>query len=123
MEIITSMPNIETFRQCLEDNPCVFIVKMGAKWCGPCKRIETFLQSCYSAAPENVQLAVLDVDECESLYGFLKSKKVVSGVPAILVYYKGNTHYIPDDVVIGADIPQINLLFQRSYTRAIKELV
>jgi len=39
---------------------------------------------------------------------------MVNGIPAILAYHAGNTHYIPDDVVIGADPDQILDLFNRS---------
>jgi hypothetical protein len=57
----------------------------------------------------------VDIDESFELYGFLKAKKMINGVPAILVYYKNNTNYIPDDVVVGADPTQISKLFVKSY--------
>ena len=36
---------------------------------------------------------------------------MVNGIPVILVYYKGNLNYIPDDRVVGADTNQIVKLF------------
>ena len=42
---------------------------------------------------------------------------MVNGVPAILAYYKENISAMPDDSVIGADIPQIDLFFNRVYSK------
>jgi hypothetical protein len=67
--------------------------------------------------PNNVQSIIVDVDECVDLYSFLKSKKMVNGIPVILVYYKGNLNYIPDDRVVGADSNQINILFNKVVDR------
>ena len=54
-----------------------------------------------------------DIDDAFDLYAFLKSKKIVNGVPAILAYKVGNVGYAPDDVVIGADTSQVKMFFQR----------
>jgi hypothetical protein len=56
---------------------------------------------------------MIDVDESLELYGLLKQKKMVNGIPAILAYYAGNKSYIPDDSVVGANMQQIQLFFQR----------
>jgi hypothetical protein len=55
----------------------------------------------------------VDIDESFELYGFLKTKKIVNGIPVLLAYFQENTHYVPDDVVIGADERQIKLFFDR----------
>lgn len=118
LPIITDLPNLAAFKKCLEDNPGVFIMKLGAEWCGPCKRIEGLVHACMAKAPANVQCAVIDVDDAIELYGFLKTKKMVNGIPAILAYHKGNLNYIPDDFVVGSDQSQVTALFQRCYTAA-----
>jgi thiol-disulfide isomerase/thioredoxin len=117
-EVITNMNTLSDFQQALQNNPGVFIMKLGAEWCGPCKRIEELVKSCMEQAPENVQCAIIDVDEAIEVYGFLKTKRVVNGIPAILGYYKGNLNYIPDDVVIGSDQKQVIAFFQRCYKTA-----
>lgn len=117
-EVITNMNTLSDLQQALQNNPGVFIMKLGAEWCGPCKRIEELVQSCMQQAPENVQCAIIDVDEAFEVYGFLKTKRVVNGIPAILGYYKGNLNYIPDDVVIGSDQKQVIAFFQRCYKTA-----
>ena len=117
-EVMTSMEKLIDLQQALQNNPGVFIMKLGAEWCGPCKRIEDLVKWCMDQAPENVQCAVIDVDEAIEVYGFLKTKRVVNGIPAILGYYKGNLNYVPDEVVIGSDQKQVTAFFQRCYERS-----
>ncbi len=114
LPLVTSIPDAAALKQQLESNPGVFIVKLGAEWCGPCKKIEGLVHSFMHQVPAHVQCAVVDVDQDFALYGFLKSKKVVSAIPAILVYNRGNVHYVPDDGVIGADPQKIRELFVRA---------
>lgn len=121
-EVIKSMEKLTDLQQALQNNPGVFIMKLGAEWCGPCKRIEGLVQSCMEQAPDNVQCAVIDVDEAFEVYGFLKTKRVVNGIPAILGYYKGNLNYIPDEVVIGSDQKQVIAFFQRCYKASESKL-
>lgn len=121
LAIITSMEKLTDFQQALQNNPGVFIMKLGAEWCGPCKRIEGLVQSCMEQAPGNVQCAIIDVDDALDVYGFLKTKRVVNGIPAILGYYQGNLNYIPNEVVIGSDTKQVIAFFQRCYKASEKK--
>jgi len=121
-EVITNLDKLSDFSKCLEENPGVFIMKLGAEWCGPCKRIEGLVKSCMDQAPANVQCAVIDVDDALEIYSFLKKNRVINGIPAILGYYKGNLNYIPNDVVIGADQNQVVAFFQRCYKESEKKL-
>jgi len=116
-EVITSLENLSDMVQCLKDNPGVFIMKLGAEWCGPCKRIEALVKSCMDQAPEHAQCAIIDVDEALEVYSFLKKNRVINGIPAILCYRKGNLNYIPDDIVIGSDTNQVVAFFQRCYAQ------
>jgi hypothetical protein len=60
----------------------------------------------------NIQCAIIDIDESFEIYAFLKSKKMVNGVPVILCYKKGNLTWIPDKAIVGADERQVNIFFQ-----------
>lgn len=113
-----NITTLNDLQNALQNNTGVFIVKLGAEWCGPCKRIEGLVKSCMDQAPANVRCVVIDVDEAIDIYGFLKTKLVVNGIPAILGYYKGNFNYIPNEVVIGADNAQVIAFFQRCYNKA-----
>jgi hypothetical protein len=66
-----------------------------------------------SFLPANVQKVVLDIDESIEIYAYLKNRKRVNGIPALLAWKKGNVSDIPDDVVLGADKTQVIGFFSR----------
>jgi thiol-disulfide isomerase/thioredoxin len=117
LPILTEIENRNHFAELLKQNPGLFIIKFGADWCGPCKKIEGLVHEWFNKTNDKVQCAVIDVDESFDIYAFLKSKKMVNGIPAILCYYKDNHNYVPDDIVIGADVPQINAFFTRNLSK------
>jgi thiol-disulfide isomerase/thioredoxin len=120
LPILTELPNKVAFQQALESNPGVIIIKFGAEWCGPCKKIEEHVKILMNSMPGNVQSYIIDIDESLEVYSFLKKKKMINGIPAILAYYSENTSYIPDDMVIGADAVKINEFFERSYVKVME---
>jgi thiol-disulfide isomerase/thioredoxin len=115
---LVPLKTLEDFKQAIANNPGVFIMKLGATWCGPCRQVEPLIKSAMDQAPANVICSIVDIDESIEIYGFLKAKKMVNGVPAILVYNNDNQNYVPNDVVVGADPKQIAELFVRSYKLA-----
>jgi len=117
LPILTSIETIKDFQTILHNSPGLVIVKFGAEWCGPCKKIEPLVQEWFSRMPNTVQCCLIDVDENFELYGYLKNKKMVSGIPAILCYVRGNTNYIPDDSTAGCDVGQTNAFFSRCIQR------
>lgn len=104
----------ESFQELLTTNTGALIIKFGAEWCGPCKKIDPLVYKWMSKISENPKMkcAIIDVDECFEVYAFLKNKKQLNGVPAILCYAKGNLSWIPNHSVIGADENQVNIFFQ-----------
>lgn len=115
--VITELSK-DQFGQALLNNPGALVIKFGADWCGPCKRIEPLVHSWMAQFPPTIQGAIIDIDENFEIYALLKSKKQVNGVPAILCYKKGNLTIIPDHVVVGADENQINGFFRTVLTYA-----
>ena len=111
--VITQFKSREDFMRLLQNNPGLIVLKMGATWCGPCKRIKPVLDGFFASSPDNVICCDIDVDECADLYSYFKSKRMVNGIPVILAYKKGNTSYIPDDSVTGADPSQLDQFFRR----------
>ena len=103
----------QQFEDLLVNNPGKIVLKFGAEWCGPCKRIEALVNQWFNAMPNHVQCYIIDVDESFDLYGAFKAKRQVNGIPAILCFHQGNHSYIPNDVVVGADVQQINAFFNR----------
>ena len=95
-------------------NPGLIILKLGATWCGPCKRIQPVLDAFFATSPDNVICCDIDVDESTDLYVFFKGRKMVNGIPAILLFKKGNTSFIPDDSITGADPNELSKFFKRA---------
>jgi len=119
MPLITSL-NKTTFQELLHKNNGIIILKFGADWCAPCKRIHSFVHQWFEHLQKtspNITLADIDVDENIELYSFLKTKRMINGVPTVLAYYKGNVTYIADDSVIGADTVQLQAFFQRALVK------
>lgn len=113
LPIITHYENRAEFLASLNNNPGAIIVKFGADWCGPCKLIEDDVHHYFNSMPDTIQCAIIDADKSFDLFAFLKSKKIIKGIPTLLCYYKGNVHYAPDDVVAGADKIELKLFMER----------
>jgi thiol-disulfide isomerase/thioredoxin len=114
-QVVSEIASVEAFFSLLQNNPGLIIIKLGAEWCGPCKTIEPLVYELMSKVPATVKCAALDIDEEANfdLYAFLKSKKMVNGVPVILFYKMGNKSWVPNDVVVGANPGVIRDLFQK----------
>ena len=112
-QVISTIESRDKFLGILKEmNPGIFILKLGAKWCGPCKKIAPIIDAFFGSSPNTVLCADIDVDECFDLYSFLKSKRMVNGIPAILCYAKGNISYNPTHMVSGADPEQLHQFFK-----------
>jgi thioredoxin 1 len=110
--IISQIPTKDDFFSILRENPGLVIIKLGAEWCGPCKSIAPLVNGFFGSSPSNVVCADIDVDECFELYGFLKSKKMVNGIPAMLCYKKGNDSFIPDESCTGGNPQELDRFFR-----------
>jgi thioredoxin 1 len=111
--IISYFQSRDHFISLLEKNPGLVIIKMGATWCGPCKKINPVVEAFFASSPDNVICCEIDVDESVDLYTYFKSKRMVNGIPVILCFKKGNTTYIPDDSITGADPERLDAFFKR----------
>ena len=100
----------------------ILIIKFGANWCGPCKKIAPAYQEFISKCPQNILCADIDVDENMDLYMSLKKQKMVSGIPVFLAFWGGvkrDAWFIPDDSIIGADETQVANFFKRCASKAM----
>jgi thiol-disulfide isomerase/thioredoxin len=99
-------------------NNTVVILKFGANWCGPCKFIAKDVNEYMKRMPADMTCILVDIDDSIDLYAYLKTKKVVNGVPVLLAYYAGNLNCCaPDEVVIGTNMKDINLFFVKCITK------
>lgn len=105
--------NRDVFFELLKMNPGVFVFKFGAEWCTPCKAIKKYIDNVSLVIPNNntIYIYSVDVDECFDLYAYLKQKKMVSGIPTLLAYKKGNTFFAPDASISGTSESDLNHFF------------
>lgn len=117
-EIITEIENMNDFKKLLISNRGIIIIKLSAEWCNPCKSITPFINSqIQKMIHNNIQIVDMDVDDNFEVFVFLKNKKMVHGIPAVLMYYKGNENYIPDKTVFGTNERDIAEFFNHALQR------
>ena len=124
-EIISKFENRNDFIKLLTVNPGLVIIKLGATWCKPCKQIAPIVEAFFASSPKNVICADIDVDENVDLYSFLKSKKMVNGIPVMMCYIKGNITFASNDAVTGSDPVALDAFFKRcgNYLAAVEKIV
>ena len=121
-EIISEIANRDAFFHLLQHNPGLIILKLGSSWCNPCRLIEKPVHAFFATSPPEVVCGDIDVDKSFDFYSFLKSKKMVNGIPVLMCFKKGNTTYIPDDIITGADPKQLHEFFVRCGTHLMNAL-
>lgn len=117
MTINNQINSISEFYNILQNNNRCVILKFGADWCVPCKKIETHVHDWFNKIEReqnDIQMYYINVDESFELYAHLKTKKMIQGIPAILAYYRGNTSFAFDESVSGTDVNAIDLFFSKS---------
>jgi len=101
----------------------ILIIKFGASWCGPCKKVNPlynqFIQY-NNNNNNNIIFADIDIDNeiNHELYYTLKKLRMIKGIPTIMAFYKkthrDNEHwYVPDDAVSGYNVQQLSDFFKR----------
>jgi len=116
---ITHIESRAAFANLLANNPGMIVLKFGANWCGPCKRIEKQVNQFFASLPQDgsVIYGEIDIDESMDVYAFLKSNKRVNGIPVILCYVKGQSNgIVPTFSITGADNAELIRFFERIHT-------
>lgn len=120
MTIQKGIETLSEFYNILQNNKRVVVLKFGAEWCSPCKKIEGHVHNWFerierdqSDITKDITLIYIDVDESFELYAHLRSKKMIKGIPAILAYNAGNTSFVFDESVSGIDENEIDIFFQK----------
>ena len=92
------------------NNTSVLILFFTATWCGPCKKIKPYIYDKLTTC--SYPCYCLDVDENMEIYGALRAKKQIRGVPTLLAFKKGNVSLIPDWSISGANTTEIDYFFK-----------
>ena len=89
-------------------NNKAIILKFGAPWCGPCKRINSICHQYFTQMSDDIICFDINIDNNMELYVAYKAKKMVTSIPTILVYVnnveRDATHwYVPDKSITGSN--------------------
>lgn len=112
-EIVCEIESKSQFFDLLQKNPGLIIIKFGASWCKPCKKIKPQVDIFFQQTPNNIICCDIDVDKCNELYTFLKSKRMINYIPTLLCYKKGNIDYAPDYSFTGSDLNELDIFFKQ----------
>lgn len=107
MGVIVELQKRNEFKDFVKAHKNV-LVKIGATWCGPCKRAAPYFKHYYNAIAEKVDLVVVDADEGDDICAALK----VRGVPIYLFYQDA----LPMEIVNTSDQNEIKTFFEKVYS-------
>ena len=101
--------NVEVFKAVMKNN-AVSVVKVGATWCGPCKRIVSDVDKIYLQLSSNIQVYHIDVDECPDIAGHLRIRKLPT-----FISFVGEDKM---DILESSNIDEIGQFFKKVLLRA-----
>jgi thiol-disulfide isomerase/thioredoxin len=107
----------------ITDAPRIFpgcehvLIRFTAEWCGPCKKIAPLVAQYVPSLAPNVWYVDVNIDRSHDIYSFLKSKRVIGGVPTIFCYSfprpdtTRHTVHLPTRSAVGSDPTKIREFF------------
>lgn len=106
-QILNDLVTREEFKELVQSNlDKVVILKAGATWCGPCKRIKGGFMELFNSLPDNVILVDIDIDESDDIANFLKIKKI----PTMMNFVGGR----PMDVLASGNMDEVKHFFDKT---------
>jgi len=71
-------------------------VKFTADWCGPCKRVKPIIDEFLTnEILEKLKYVEIDIDNSVDVYAFMKSRRMLNGIPTLLFYDMGTNSFSP----------------------------
>jgi thiol-disulfide isomerase/thioredoxin len=103
------------FQNIVTSNHGVVVFKFSADWCAPCKKILPIVDSFKKTIEQkdNIIWYDIDVDDSIEIFGWLKTKRIVNGVPSIIAYFEENDTIYPNEFVLGANEKDLDILFKQ----------
>lgn len=81
------------------------IVKIGALWCGPCKRSTPEVERLFKHMPENVNMVLVDADTCSDVKSYLKIKVI----PTLIIFVNAEQM----EIYQTSNVNEIQTFFKR----------
>lgn len=120
-EKVLAKEEFESFLNSLGNR--LVILWFSAPWCGPCRRIKALGEVKVEALKKyKTDVYCINVDDHMELFGWLKTKRMLKGIPSILAYYgdeKRDLWYCPDDSVLSGDPKLVTDFFDRCIRKAM----
>jgi len=118
--VVSGFENRNEFLSFLSRNTGMIVIRFSATWCKPCKKIKPIVDCFFASSPPCVTCVDLDIDENTDVYSFLKSKKMIYGVPTLMCYTSVNKTYIPDFSISGGSPEDLDKFFKTCGKVALK---
>ena len=103
----------QDFENVLRNKTDKVIFKFTADWCGPCKKAKPIIDENLKKLPESILFNEVDIDESIEVYGMLKSKRLVTSIPALICYNKDNDSLWPDEIISSSNKNDIDNFFNK----------
>ena len=115
MKIELNSDHLQTHQSELKKGE-IIILRFTADWCQPCKSINPLCQKMEKEfeSIDNIKYYEIDIDESIDLYIKLKRYKMVSSIPALLMWKNGEREnwYVPDLCVNTSNLTEVQLFFE-----------
>lgn len=109
------------FLNLLKENKGVMIFKFTSTWCKPCQNIKQLVGTHFkNITSEYIKCYEVDIDECFDLFAYMKTKKMMKGIPTLMAYKMGSITFIPDESISGTDVNEIDAFFVKCQTMNVK---
>ena len=113
MSIITHVdePSFEELLKTAASENRKIVLKFGATWCGPCKRVKGTWDQFVPHLLNQGYVGDIDVDESPDLYAKLKRYRMVRGIPSFLIWFpkpNRDVWYVPDMSLATGDAVQVS---------------
>ena len=90
-----------------KDKP--LLVKFTADWCGPCKRVKPLVDNFLTQdVMSRLQYLEIDIDHSVDVYAYMKTKRMLNGIPTLFFYEKSNTNFPPSYSVSTGNEAKVN---------------
>ena len=103
VQLSSTLKSRQELQDVLKHNPGIIIIKLGADWCGPCKRIDPIVKEYFNKSGNNCLCITIDIDESLDIFAMYKRYKVLVGVPGLLCYTQDEDSIYPNFVCNTGD--------------------
>lgn len=99
------------YQNLINTNEGLLFIVFKSQKCIPCKNIESLLSQWINKVHDKITIHIVDIEIHNKMYSHFINKRLLQGVPAILVYTSDNKSYMFNDSVNSSSLKEINNFF------------